>query len=55
MHRVLLERTRDLIDECPCALGCPSCVGPEGNQGPQAKAVASKLLAMLLDASEAAA
>ena len=55
MHRTLLERTRDVIDECPCAKGCPSCVGPEGNQGPLAKAVASKLLALLLDASRAAA
>jgi DEAD/DEAH box helicase domain-containing protein len=55
MHRLLLERTREMIDECPCPNGCPSCVGPEGNQGPLAKAVASKLLAILLDASEAAA
>jgi len=55
MHRVLLERTREMIGECPCANGCPSCVGPEGNQGPLAKAVASTLLALLLDASEAAA
>ncbi|HUF23250.1 MAG TPA: DEAD/DEAH box helicase [Vicinamibacterales bacterium] len=55
MHRLLLDRTREMIDECPCPNGCPSCVGPEGNQGPLAKAVASKLLAILLDASEAAA
>jgi DEAD/DEAH box helicase domain-containing protein len=55
MHRMLLERTREMIDECPCARGCPSCVGPEGNQGPLAKTVASKLLAILLDAGAAAA
>ena len=44
MHRPLLERTRELIDGCPCASGCPSCVGPEGNTGPHAKQVASSIL-----------
>ena len=34
MHALLLERTRELIDGCPCESGCPSCVGPEGNTGP---------------------
>jgi DEAD/DEAH box helicase domain-containing protein len=48
MHRSLLERTRDLIDGCPCGSGCPSCVGPEGNTGPHAKAVASRILAALV-------
>jgi DEAD/DEAH box helicase domain-containing protein len=54
MHALLLERARDVIAECPCAHGCPSCVGPEGNQGPLAKAVALKLLDLML-AVEAAA
>ena len=44
MHRPLLERTRELIEGCPCASGCPSCVGPEGNTGPHAKQVASRIL-----------
>jgi ATP-dependent helicase YprA (DUF1998 family) len=52
---MLLDRTREMIDGCPCPKGCPSCVGPEGNQGPMAKAVASALLAILLDATGAAA
>ena len=30
MHDELLARTRELIGECPCTSGCPSCVGPEG-------------------------
>ena len=55
MHQLLLERARDVIAECPCAHGCPSCVGPEGNQGPLAKAVALTLLDVLLAAGEAAA
>ena len=48
MHRRLLEKTRDLIDSCPCGSGCPSCVGPEGNTGPHAKQVASRILAGLI-------
>ncbi|MDQ3211212.1 MAG: DEAD/DEAH box helicase [Acidobacteriota bacterium] len=48
MHSVLLARTRDLIAGCPCESGCPSCVGPEGNTGPYAKQVASRILEQLL-------
>jgi len=48
MHELLLERTRDLIAGCPCESGCPSCVGPEGNTGPHAKQVASRILDQLL-------
>jgi DEAD/DEAH box helicase domain-containing protein len=48
MHLPLLQRTRELIESCPCASGCPSCVGPEGNTGPHAKRVASRILELLL-------
>jgi DEAD/DEAH box helicase domain-containing protein len=48
MHLSLLGRTRELIDGCPCASGCPSCVGPEGNTGPHAKRVASRILRSVL-------
>jgi DEAD/DEAH box helicase domain-containing protein len=50
MHGLLLQRTQELIDGCPCGSGCPSCVGPEGNTGPHAKQVASRILASLLRA-----
>ena len=53
MHLPLVERTRELIDGCPCASGCPSCVGPEGNTGPRAKRVASSILQALLSAQAA--
>lgn len=47
--------TRDLLRECPCADGCPSCVqSPKcgnGNQ-PLDKAVALDVLETLLDAAE---
>ncbi len=54
MHDQLIARTRELIGGCPCESGCPSCVGPEGATGPQAKAVALHLL-RVLSAAEAAA
>ncbi|MFN2446396.1 MAG: DEAD/DEAH box helicase [Vicinamibacterales bacterium] len=44
MHADLMERTRQLIGQCPCETGCPTCVGPVGQTGPQAKAVALRLL-----------
>ncbi len=44
MHDELLARTRELIDECPCESGCPSCVGPIGSTGPHTKKVAQDLL-----------
>ncbi|MFB3853505.1 MAG: DEAD/DEAH box helicase [Vicinamibacterales bacterium] len=47
MHRSLLARTRDLIRDCPCESGCPSCVGPLGQVGPLAKTVALRLLGAL--------
>jgi DEAD/DEAH box helicase domain-containing protein len=43
----LVARTRDLIAGCPCDSGCPSCVGPLGETGPRAKAVALDILARL--------
>jgi DEAD/DEAH box helicase domain-containing protein len=53
MHLPLLQRSRELIDGCPCASGCPSCVGPEGNTGPHAKRVASTILQQLLERAPA--
>jgi DEAD/DEAH box helicase domain-containing protein len=51
LHETLVARTRDLIATCPCESGCPSCVGPEGNTGPHAKTVASRILDMLVSRS----
>jgi DEAD/DEAH box helicase domain-containing protein len=47
MHHDLLARTRELITTCPCENGCPSCVGPIGQNGPLAKIVAVRLLDLL--------
>jgi DEAD/DEAH box helicase domain-containing protein len=48
MHADLLSRTRELIAECPCDSGCPSCVGPVGQTGPLAKTVALRILDHLM-------
>jgi DEAD/DEAH box helicase domain-containing protein len=55
MHELLVDRTRELIEGCPCASGCPSCVGPEGATGPLAKTVASRLLGAIATAARSAA
>ena len=51
MHELLLARTQELIAGCECHSGCPSCVGPEGNTGPHAKQVASRILTALVSAN----
>jgi DEAD/DEAH box helicase domain-containing protein len=51
----LLEASGELIAGCSCATGCPSCVGPIGEIGPQGKRVALDLLARLTGRTPAAA
>jgi DEAD/DEAH box helicase domain-containing protein len=43
-HELLLQKTRELIASCPCAQGCPSCVGPTGDLAPRAKEAALAIL-----------
>ncbi len=45
----LLEAARERLAACPCANGCPSCVGPEREMGPRSKAVAARLLDLLIE------
>jgi len=40
----LLRRALELVDECPCTDGCPSCVGPGGENGAGGKAETLALL-----------
>ena len=54
LHDTLLHDTQQLIGSCPCDNGCPSCVGPVGEVGPQAKAVASALLEALASVGDGA-
>jgi DEAD/DEAH box helicase domain-containing protein len=43
-HELLVEKTRELIQACPCEAGCPSCVGPAGDLAPKAKEAALAIL-----------
>ncbi len=43
-HDALLERARRLIEVCPCASGCPACVGPTLEVGTAAKQGALAIL-----------
>lgn len=47
-HRFWLERAREMISECPCADGCPACVGPFGEEGYGSKRESLALLSGLL-------
>lgn len=47
VHDLLLRRTRELIAACPCEKGCPSCVGPAGENGERAKESALAILQRL--------
>jgi len=33
MHDELVARALELVSECDCEDGCPSCVGPGGENG----------------------
>ena len=44
LHEKLLNHTWNLIADCPCEEGCPSCVGPAGEVGAKGKQVALEIL-----------
>ncbi|MCL4466148.1 MAG: DEAD/DEAH box helicase [Chloroflexi bacterium] len=44
----LLQRCLELVRDCPCEDGCPSCVGPAGEVGESGKAAAARILSRLL-------
>jgi DEAD/DEAH box helicase domain-containing protein len=46
-HELLVGKTRELIQACPCEAGCPSCVGPAGDLAPKAKEAALAILERL--------
>jgi DEAD/DEAH box helicase domain-containing protein len=48
MHDELKVAAKDLILQCGCATGCPSCVGPALEVGEHGKASALRLLEMVL-------
>jgi len=48
-HELLVRKTRELIQACPCDAGCPSCVGPAGDLAPKAKEAALAILLRLCE------
>lgn len=51
LHDALMLRAYELVSGCECADGCPSCVGPGGEQGVGSKAETLALLKALSNSS----
>ena len=47
IHHDLLPAALELVSDCRCRDGCPACVGPPGEIGPDTKQVTRQLLQML--------
>ncbi len=47
-HKNMLTAARTLIEKCPCAFGCPSCVGPTLEVGKSAKEIVPKIIEVIL-------
>jgi DEAD/DEAH box helicase domain-containing protein len=52
IHDELLLRALELVQECACEDGCPSCVGPAGERGVGGKGVTLEILKHLSKISE---
>ena len=49
LHGELIGRAFELVRDCPCEDGCPSCVGPGGDQGSGGKKETQALLGAMKD------
>jgi DEAD/DEAH box helicase domain-containing protein len=50
LHDDLLAAALELVQDCRCRGGCPACVGPPGDIGPDTKVVTRQLLEILCEA-----
>lgn len=48
LHDELLTAALELVTDCRCRGGCPACVGPPGDIGPDTKAITKQLLEFML-------
>ncbi len=49
LHNELLTAALDVVRGCPCADGCPGCVGPAGDVEPGTKALTRRLLEVVVE------
>ena len=47
LHEELLTAALELVTDCRCREGCPACVGPPGEIGPDTRRLTRQLLMML--------
>lgn len=52
LHEDLLEAALELVQGCRCRDGCPACVGPPGEIGPDTRRVTARLLSILLEENQ---
>jgi DEAD/DEAH box helicase domain-containing protein len=52
LHDELLEAALDVVCRCPCADGCPGCVGPAGDVDPGTKDLTRRLLEAIAEKSD---
>ncbi len=52
LHEQLLDAAIELVRDCRCRDGCPACVGPPGEIGPQTKPATIQLLKYLIENQE---
>jgi DEAD/DEAH box helicase domain-containing protein len=52
IHEELLQRALELAQECECESGCPSCVGPAGENGVGGKQETLALLKLLVSKND---
>ena len=53
LHRTLLKAAHDVAARCPCANGCPACIGPTSEESENAKANTLRLIETLLNSQGA--
>jgi DEAD/DEAH box helicase domain-containing protein len=47
LHDTLVQRALELVTDCECQEGCPSCVGPAGEDGAGGKRETLAILRVL--------